>query len=198
MEELKEAISKSQALEPFKDQLLLDITPGRAAHPDRRRAEPADVRHRQLEAEGLYGGDPAGADAVPELGAEPHQPHRAHRHHAVCWASPATRTGICRRIAPTPRAARWKAPASRTDKVSRVVGLSSSVLFDRANPRNPINRRISIVVLTKEAEQEAQKTDIPTQVAERCDGAPAGEAAIATTSSPNPALPAPSPRSTSR
>src|SRR5690348_10464378 len=27
MEELKEAVSKSQALEPFKDQLLLDITP---------------------------------------------------------------------------------------------------------------------------------------------------------------------------
>ena len=27
MKELKEAISKSQALEPFKDQLLLDITP---------------------------------------------------------------------------------------------------------------------------------------------------------------------------
>src|SRR6202000_2059392 len=27
MEELKEAVSKSQALEPFKDQLLLDMTP---------------------------------------------------------------------------------------------------------------------------------------------------------------------------
>ena len=27
MEDLKEAISKSQALKPFKDQLLLDITP---------------------------------------------------------------------------------------------------------------------------------------------------------------------------
>src|SRR6185369_1618643 len=51
-----------------------------------------------------------------------------------------------------------------TERVSRVVGLSSSVLFDRTNPRNPVNRRISIVVLTKEAEHEAQKTDIPAQV----------------------------------
>jgi chemotaxis protein MotB len=40
-------------------------------------------------------------------------------------------------------------------KVARVVGLSSSVLFDKANPQNPINRRISIVVMTKEAEAAA-------------------------------------------
>ena len=39
------------------------------------------------------------------------------------------------------------------DKVSRVVGLSSSVLFDRTHPQNPINRRISIVVMTHDAEQ---------------------------------------------
>ncbi|MNV73587.1 Motility protein B [compost metagenome] len=38
------------------------------------------------------------------------------------------------------------------DKVTRVVGLSSSVLFDKAQPDNPINRRISIVVMTKAAE----------------------------------------------
>jgi chemotaxis protein MotB len=42
------------------------------------------------------------------------------------------------------------------DKVSRVVGLSSSVLFDKQNPQNPINRRISIVVMTKAAEEALQ------------------------------------------
>ncbi|MDQ1094796.1 peptidoglycan hydrolase CwlO-like protein [Xanthomonas sacchari] len=41
------------------------------------------------------------------------------------------------------------------DKVSRVVGLSSSVLFDKQVPNNPINRRISIVVMTKDAEEAA-------------------------------------------
>ncbi|REN00622.1 motility protein MotB, partial [Mycobacterium tuberculosis] len=41
------------------------------------------------------------------------------------------------------------------DKVTRVVGLSSSVLFDRTQPDNPINRRISIVVMTKAAEAAA-------------------------------------------
>ncbi len=51
------------------------------------------------------------------------------------------------------------------NKVARVVGLSSSVLFDKANPRNPINRRISIIVMTREAEQEAIKTEVPTLAA---------------------------------
>jgi chemotaxis protein MotB len=46
-----------------------------------------------------------------------------------------------------------------TDKTSRVVGLSSSVLFDKVNPRNPINRRISIIVMTKQAEEDAAKTE---------------------------------------
>lgn len=34
-------------------------------------------------------------------------------------------------------------------KILRVVGLASSVLFDKKDPYNPINRRISIVVLNK-------------------------------------------------
>jgi chemotaxis protein MotB len=48
-----------------------------------------------------------------------------------------------------------------TERISRVVGLASSVLFDRENPRSPVNRRISIVVLTQQAEQDANKTDLP-------------------------------------
>ncbi|CRX68308.1 motB [Stenotrophomonas maltophilia] len=40
-------------------------------------------------------------------------------------------------------------------KITRVVGLSSSVLFDKADPQNPINRRISIVVMTQAAEAAA-------------------------------------------
>jgi chemotaxis protein MotB len=51
------------------------------------------------------------------------------------------------------------------DKVSRVVGLSSSVLFDKENTRNPINRRISIIVMTKEADESALKTDAMPQSA---------------------------------
>ena len=38
-------------------------------------------------------------------------------------------------------------------KVLRVVGLSSAVPLDKESPANPINRRISIVVMNKRAEQ---------------------------------------------
>ena len=38
-------------------------------------------------------------------------------------------------------------------KVLRVVGLSSAVLLDKEDPYNPINRRISIIVMNKKAEE---------------------------------------------
>ena len=52
----------------------------------------------------------------------------------------------------------------REDKVMRVVGLSSAVLFDKADPLNPINRRISIIVMKKRAEDtvsnDGQQVDV--------------------------------------
>ncbi|GGI16230.1 flagellar motor protein MotB [Oxalicibacterium faecigallinarum] len=43
------------------------------------------------------------------------------------------------------------------DKMLRVVGLSSAVLFDKENPFNPINRRISIIVMNKKTEESIEK-----------------------------------------
>ena len=42
------------------------------------------------------------------------------------------------------------------EKIVRVVGLSSAVLFDKIDPLNPINRRISIIVMNKQAEESAR------------------------------------------
>ncbi|MDR0440484.1 MAG: motility protein MotB, partial [Candidatus Accumulibacter sp.] len=39
------------------------------------------------------------------------------------------------------------------NKVLRVVGLSSTVLFDKNDPLSPSNRRINIVVLNKRTEE---------------------------------------------
>lgn len=44
-------------------------------------------------------------------------------------------------------------------KLLRVVGLSSAALFDKENPFNPINRRINIIVMNKEAEETAIKDE---------------------------------------
>ena len=53
------------------------------------------------------------------------------------------------------------------DKLARVVGLASSRLFDSENPLSPANRRISITVMTREAEERLMGTDrtsaVPTE-----------------------------------
>jgi chemotaxis protein MotB len=165
MQELKEAINKSQALEPFKDQLLLDITPEglRIQIVDAQNRPMFDIGSSKLKgytATILH-------ELTPYLNSVPNRisltGHTDTTPYAgisgyTNWDLSTDRANAARRA--------LEGSGLATDKVSRVVGLSSSVLFDRANPRNPINRRISIVVLTKEAEHEAQKTDIPTQVAE--------------------------------
>ncbi len=44
-------------------------------------------------------------------------------------------------------------------KIVRVVGLSSAVLFDKQDPFNPVNRRISLIVMNKKAEESITKED---------------------------------------
>ena len=45
------------------------------------------------------------------------------------------------------------------NKVLRVVGLSSTVLFNKNDPLDPSNRRISIVVLNKRTEEAMLQED---------------------------------------
>ena len=60
-------------------------------------------------------------------------------------------------------------------KVLRVVGLASAIPFDKNDPNGPINRRISIIVMNKKAEeaitQEARQVEAGTakEVAEKLD-----------------------------
>ena len=164
MEQLKEAISKSQALEPFKDQLLLDITP------EGLRIQIVDAQNRPMfdigssKLKGYTGA--ILKELTPYLNSVPNRisitghtdttPYLGITGYTN-WDLSADRANAARRA--------LESGGLASDRVSRVVGLSSSVLFDRTNPRNPINRRISLVVLTKEAEEQALKTDIPLQTA---------------------------------
>ena len=56
------------------------------------------------------------------------------------------------------------------EKLARVTGLASSNLLDQQNPLSPINRRISIIVMTREAEERLMgggRTPISTNVEPR-------------------------------
>ena len=44
----------------------------------------------------------------------------------------------------------------REDKVMRVVGLSSAVLFNKDDPLSPVNRRISVIVMKKRTEDSVR------------------------------------------
>ncbi|MDD2834174.1 MAG: flagellar motor protein MotB [Methylotenera sp.] len=54
-------------------------------------------------------------------------------------------------------------------KLLRVVGLSSASLFDKENPLNPVNRRISIIVMNKKAEEDALKDSVAVNVPSDAD-----------------------------
>jgi chemotaxis protein MotB len=47
-------------------------------------------------------------------------------------------------------------------KIIRVVGLSSSALFDKKDPYSPMNRRISLIVMNKQTEEALSKDSIAT------------------------------------
>jgi chemotaxis protein MotB len=66
------------------------------------------------------------------------------------------------------------------DRVLRVQGLASSSLFDKDDPQNPVNRRISIIVMNKDAEDRFFGRS--TEPVDLSDPAPNGEADPSTSS----------------
>jgi chemotaxis protein MotB len=159
MEELKEAVSKSQALQPFKDQLLLDITPEgiRIQIVDAQNRPMFDVgsaRLRDYTQSILHELTPYLSSVPNRISITGHTDIRPYPGQGGYsnWELSADRANAARRALVS---------AGLPDaKIARVVGLASSVLFDRQDPQSPINRRISIVIMTKQAEEDALKTDV--------------------------------------
>ncbi len=160
MEDLKKAVENSQALVPFKDQLLLDITP------EGLRIQIVDQQNRPMFDSGSAHLKPYTEAILTELARYLNTvPNRlsltGHTDGApYAGASGRTNWDLSSDRANAARRA-LEAAGLSTDKTARVVGLSSSVLFDRADARNPVNRRISIIVMTRQAERDALKTDTP-------------------------------------
>jgi chemotaxis protein MotB len=160
MKELREALSKSQALEPFKDQLLLDITP------EGLRIQIVDAQNRPMFDRGSSHLKPYTNTILREVaqylktvpnrvsitGHTDLMPYAGISGYTN-WDLSTDRANAARRA--------LEAAGYDSNQIARITGLSSSVLFDKKNPRNPVNRRISIVVMTRAAEEQAQHIDIP-------------------------------------
>ncbi len=147
---LKQAIDKSQALKPFKDQLLIDITP------EGLRIQIVDKENRPMFDLGSAALKPYARAILQHIGSFLNQvPNRisitghtdAHRFlntDLSNWDLSTQRANAARRA--------LVAGGMHADKVARIVGLGDTVLFDKAHPFAAINRRISIIVLNKQAE----------------------------------------------
>jgi chemotaxis protein MotB len=77
------------------------------------------------------------------------------------------------------------------NKVLRVVGLSSAVLFDSSDPLNPINRRISIIVLNKKAEDSITQENKKVEVSDKESAQETVESAVSAQQQVKPAPVAP-------
>ena len=75
------------------------------------------------------------------------------------------------------------------NKILRVVGLASAVHLDRLDPFNPINRRISIVVMNKKTEDAVSRDSAKLDVGTDTDATNAAAAAAAAAGQPAPAAP---------
>ncbi len=70
------------------------------------------------------------------------------------------------------------------EQIARVVGYASSALFDRADPLNPVNRRIDIIVLTKKAQRAIEGEQGSEDTPKEGDAPPAGAAPGADSATP--------------
>ena len=159
MQELQEAIGKSQALEPFKDQLLLDITP------EGLRIQIVDEQNRPMFDTSSAELKPYSKVILREIGralnAVPNKVSFSGHTDAAQfvggekgfsnWELSANRANASRR--------EMIAGGMDENKVLRVVGLSSTVLFDKNDPLSSSNRRINIVVLNKRTEEAMLQED---------------------------------------
>lgn len=151
MDELKKAIENSQALKPFKDQLLLDITP------EGLRIQIVDKENRPMFDSGSAELKGYTKTILHELA---RTINTVPNHISLTGHTDAARF-VGRKNYSNWELSADRANASRRElvvgglageKIVKVVGLASVVLFNKEKPRSPINRRIAIIVMNKIAE----------------------------------------------
>ena len=156
---IEEAIENNPSLKKFSNQLLLDITS------DGLRIQIVDEQNRPMFALGKAELQPYTKTILREIGKMLNDVENkiSLSGHTDAKPFPSGDKGY----------SNWELSADRanasrreliiggmdTNKVLQVIGLSSAVLFDKNEPLNPINRRISIVVMNEKAEKAVTMDD---------------------------------------
>ena len=153
LQELQNKIDVEPVLQRFKDQILLEITQ------DGLRIQIVDAENRPMFASGSPELRPyfeeillALSDTIAvvpkkiSIGGHTDAAPFVGRRGYGNWELSTERANAARRT--------LLAAGYPENQLARVVGFADSALFDRADPLNPINRRIDIVVLNKRAEDQ--------------------------------------------
>ncbi|MCF6236055.1 MAG: flagellar motor protein MotB [Gammaproteobacteria bacterium] len=153
MDEMLSAIENNETLNPYKEQLLIDLVS------EGLRIQVIDKKNRPMFASGdatlkSYSMEimknlavmiNKGPNKISITGHTDAIPFSSRRRDYSNWELSAERATSARRA--------LIEGGLNPDKVAQVVGFASSVLFDAENPYSPKNRRISIIVLTHDAEE---------------------------------------------
>lgn len=170
-QKIEKAIDSKPSLRAFKSQLLLDITS------EGLRIQIVDEQNRPMFEKGRATLQPYTTEILHEignalndvpnkLGLSGHTdatPYAGGEKGYSNWELSSDRANASRR--------ELVAGGMQETKVIRVVGLSSAVLFDKSDPLNPINRRISIIVMNKKTEDAIAKDGAKMDVQDEVDPA---------------------------
>jgi chemotaxis protein MotB len=154
---IEELVESRPALRQFKSQLLIDITT------EGLRIQIVDEQNRPMFALASAELQPYTKDILSEIGQAlndvPNRISLSGHTDAKPYASGERKYSNWELSADRANASRRALIAGGMDetKILRVVGLSSAVLFDKSDPFDPINRRISIIVMNKKTEESVSK-----------------------------------------
>lgn len=159
--QLEQKITQSEALSQLKDQLKIDVTPNGL------QVQILDDRKKPMFGAGVDLPRDYASKLIKEVGTvlantrnkisiAGHTDSSGYHDSAeyTNWELSADRANAARRL--------LLQGGVDSERIAQAVGMADTVPFDKENPYNPRNRRISIIVLTKEAEQRLKSlSDAP-------------------------------------
>jgi chemotaxis protein MotB len=161
---MEAAIERNPVLRQYREQLLLDITP------EGLRVQIVDEQNRPMFAVGRAELQPYARDILLEIGRMLNTvdnkvslaghtdatPYASGEKGYSNWELSADRANASRRA--------LLAGGMEDRRVVRVVGMASAVSLHKTDPHNAMNRRISLIVMSRDAEQALQKGSGPIDV----------------------------------